>query len=105
MHSVHRTVALREKKGLDYIALVHTILIIYTLVIHYARKRKKSLVLKKINLHSHILWKYSIKQLLVSFLFKLQLPKRVFITIEDSLLILHKVLHYLNVRKKTYCVE
>lgn len=60
---------------------------------------------KKINLHSHILWKYSIKQLLVSFLFKLQLPKRIFIAIEDSLLILHKVLHYLNVRKKTYCVE
>lgn len=92
-----------RKKGLDYIALVHTILILYTLVIHYARK--KSLVLKKINLHSHILWKYSIKQLLVSFLFKLQLPKCIFITIEDSLLILHKVLHYLNVRKKTYCVE
>lgn len=34
-----------RKKGLDYIALVHTILILYTLVIHYARKQ--SLVLKK----------------------------------------------------------
>lgn len=99
----HMHIVLREKKRLDYIALVHTILIIYTLVIHYARKQ--SLVIKKINLHSHILWKYSIKQLLVSFLFKLHLPKRIFIAIEDSLLILHKVLHYLNVRKKTYCVE